>query len=121
MLRFSMRLSRSPPQEFWISRVTPEPDGEEIAYNRDGADRSIDEETQDLRKDSRYIFLMWILERRKDRIPTRRGSSGRGQEHHARRRPCETDRAASLRTLMCAERNGSWQGLKKTENPLSQA
>ena len=53
-----MRLSRSPPQEFGIPRMTPEPDGEEIAEDGNRPDRPIDEETQDLRKDSRYIFLI---------------------------------------------------------------
>ena len=101
MLRFSMRLSRSPQQESCVPGVTPEPDGEEIAEDGNRPDRPIDEETQDLRKDSRYIFLIWILGRRKDRILTRSGGSGTGQEDHARRRPCETNRAAILRSLIC--------------------
>ena len=61
MLRFSTRLSRSPPQEFRIPRVNPEPDGEEIAEDGNRPDRPIDEETQDLRKDSRHIFLIRII------------------------------------------------------------
>jgi len=39
--------------------VTPEPDGEEIADNGNRSDSSVDEEIQNLRKDSRYIFLIW--------------------------------------------------------------
>ena len=39
--------------------MTPEPDGEEIADNGNRSDRSVDEEIQNLRKDSRYIFLIW--------------------------------------------------------------
>lgn len=35
LLRVSRRLSRSAPQQFGISGVTPEPEGEEIADNED--------------------------------------------------------------------------------------
>ena len=46
LLRFSIGLSGSPPQQFGISRVAPKPNGEEIAENRNRTDSSIDQKVQ---------------------------------------------------------------------------